>query len=117
MLQGFGAAIVGAALNDLQMLSKAVDPLVMGTVDTHFDRKILEKTGIFHHNGRVERVSGRRTVQQISRHILEDRSTESHIDDLHALTDADHGNPCSNSSVKSLELQNIQFGINRAGAF
>ena len=32
------------------------------TVDAHFDRKILEKTGILRHNGGMEGITGRHTM-------------------------------------------------------
>lgn len=90
---------------------------MVGAVDVHFDRKILEKTGIFRHNGRMECITGRDTVQEISRHILQNSATEGNIDDLHALADPDHGDPGGNGCVKGLKLQDVQFGVNSTGTF
>lgn len=90
---------------------------MVGAVDVHFDRKILEKTGIFRHNGRMECITGRDTVQGISRHILQNSATEGNIDDLHALADPDHGDPGGNGCVKGLKLQDVQFGVNSTGTF
>ena len=90
---------------------------MVGAVDVHFDRKILEKTGIFRHNGRMECITGGDTVQGISRHILQNSATEGNIDDLHALADPDHGDPGGNGCVKGLKLQDVQFGVNSAGTF
>ena len=63
----------------------------------------------------MECITGRNTVKGISRHILQNSTTESNIDDLHALADTDDRNSCGNGSVKSLELQDVQFSVNGAG--
>ena len=89
----------------------------MSTVDAHFGRKILEKTGIFRHNGRMECITGRDTVQGISGHILCDRTAEGNVDDLHALADPDDRDSGGNRYVESLELQDVQFGVNSTGTF
>ena len=53
----------------------------------------------------------------ISRHILQNGAAEGDIDDLHALADADDGDPGSYGRVESLKLQNVQFGVNCTGTF
>ena len=90
---------------------------MVGAVDVHFDRKILEKTGIIYHNSIMKHIAGRGTVQAVSRHILQNSATEGNIDDLHALADPDHGDPGGNGCVKGLKLQDVQFGVNSTGTF
>ena len=65
----------------------------------------------------MECITGRDTVQGISRHILQNSATEGNIDDLHALADPDHGDPGGNGCVKGLKLQDVQFGVNSTGTF
>ena len=89
----------------------------MSTVDAHFGRKILEKTGIIYHNSIMKHIAGRGTVQAVFGHILYDRTAEGNIDDLHALADPDDRDSGGNRYVESLELQDVQFGVNSAGTF
>ena len=89
----------------------------MSTVDAHFGRKILEKTGIIYHNSIMKHIAGRGTVQAVFGHILCDRTAEGNIDDLHALADPDDRDSGGNRYVESLELQDVQFGVNSAGTF
>lgn len=90
---------------------------MVGTVDAHFDRKILEKMGIIYHNSIMKHIAGRGTVQAVFGHILYDRTAEGNIDDLHALADPDDRDSGGNRYVESLELQDVQFGVNSAGTF
>ena len=90
---------------------------MVGTVDAHCDRKMLEKTGIIYHNSIMKHIAGRGTVQAVFGHILCDRTAEGNIDDLHALADPDHGDPGGNGCVKGLKLQDVQFGVNSTGTF
>ena len=90
---------------------------MVGTVYAHFDWKILEKTGVFYHNGSMERIAGRAAVQMISFHVLKDCAAEGNIDELHSFTDADDRDSGGNGCVECLKLQNIKFRINRVGAF
>ena len=48
--------------------------------------------------------------------ILNDAAAQSHIDDLHSFTDAENGNAVLDSVFQSLKLQDIQFGVDIAGA-
>ena len=64
----------------------------------------------------MECITGRDTVQGISRHILQNSATEGNIDDLHALADPDDRDSGGNRYVESLELQDVQFGINIPGS-
>ena len=89
----------------------------MSTVDAHFGRKILEKTGIIYHNSIMKHIAGRGTVQAVFGHILCDRTAEGNIDDLHPFTDTDDRDSGGNRYVESLELQDVQFGVNSAGTF
>ena len=50
-------------------------------------------------------------------HILQNCAPEGNIDDLHALADPDDRDPGGNRYVESLELQDVQFGVNSAGTF
>jgi len=76
----------------------------MSTVDAHFGRKILEKTGIIYHNSIMKHIAGRGTMQAVFGHILCDRTAEGNIDHLHPFTDTDHGDSCGNGRVQCLEL-------------
>ena len=79
--------------------------------------KYLKRRESSVHNGRMECITGRDTVQAVFRHILQNSATEGNIDDLHALADPDHRDPGGNGCVKGLKLQDVQFGVNSAGTF
>ena len=65
----------------------------------------------------MKHIAGRGTVQAVFGHILYDRTAEGNIDDLHALADPDDRDSGGNRYVESLELQDVQFGVNSAGTF
>jgi hypothetical protein len=48
--------------------------------------------------------------------ILDQSSSQSHIDYLHALADAQYGYGFAQSHLQSLKLQNIQLGVYASGA-
>lgn len=73
--------------------------------------------GIIYHNSIMKHIAGRGTVQAVFGHILYDRTAEGNIDDLHALADPDDRDSGGNRYVESLELQDVQFGVNSAGTF
>lgn len=50
-------------------------------------------------------------------HILQNCAPEGNIDDLHALADPDDRDSGGDRYVESLELQDVQFGVNSAGTF
>lgn len=65
----------------------------------------------------MKHIAGRGTVQAVFGHILCDRTAEGNIDDLHPFTDTDDRDSGGNRYVESLELQDVQFGVNSAGTF
>ena len=90
MSQSFGSAVCGG-LKDLQVVSRPVNALMMGTVYESI-RAIKCVQNISFGNGRfVELVPALKNVISGVGHMLKNSAAKENVYDLHSLTDAKYG--------------------------
>lgn len=114
--EGLRAAVLGAVLYRRQSVAQSSDGLVMSAVDGEAAAVEGVQPGAGVDDGDVVLVAVFIFVKLRGGHILNYGSAQPHIDELHALADAQNRLPVSEAQLQRLELQNIQLGVNAAGA-
>ena len=107
--------VMRTILHHMQSLSRFADGLVVRAVDSCIGATQMIQPGIFFYDGGMILITVIIFVKICGGKILYDGAAQSHIDDLHTLTDAKYGLFASDTQVKGLELQDVQLCINVVG--
>ena len=117
---GFHALIRRTVLADQQVVAELQQTLMVAGIDRYVARRkdacdgrdgIRRKT-----DGMIE-ISVRGLMQMGGGHILQERTAEGDVEQLHAFTDTQNWFAGLDTEFQRLKLQDIQFDINVYGAF